>query len=160
MKKTTLTTTSILALTALLYTGCASSSSKMQESWNKQHIESKSPVRLVQDPSFKNGTRYIEDWAGVKGTSAINKEYQEKSFQQIQQSCGYGKNEFIEARIVNHTQTSWEEVWLFNDPKSYRDDKISGITLYLQYNPNSNQTSVKFIGVCHTPKGTSFTNID
>ena len=158
MKETNFYVIPLIAISTFIFSGCASST--VQDVYNKGYIEKKSPVRLVKDETFKNGTKYISGWAGVKGKSAINNAYKEKSFQQLKNNCGYGKNDFIEARIVKHTKTSWEEVWLFNDPKSHRDDKVSGMTIFFQYNPANNQTSVDFFGVCHTGKGTTFTNVN
>ncbi len=154
----------IIAIFIALLTGCASTNPSIP--WNEKLIKDKAPVRMVKDKSFtkKNAIRYIEDWAGVKGKSIVNEKYMKMVFSSIKKKCGYGKNEFIETYIVKHTNYDKgniiEEVWLFNDPKSFRDDKISGLTIYLEYNKKTNQTTGDFFGGCHTGKGTSFTNFD
>lgn len=158
MKKLTLLKLSASILGALIIGGCATTGDDIQATWNKINAEKKAPVRLIKDDSFSNkdSIRLIEGWAGVSGKSAINEKYQEMAFEKIQHNCGYSKEDHIETRIVNHSETSWEEVWLFNDPKSFRDDKVSGLTAFFQYDPKTNQTNVQFFGSCHTGKGNSF----
>lgn len=152
----------IIAIFITLLTGCASSNPST--SWNEMLIKKKAPVRMVKDKSFtkKNATRYIEDWAGVKGKTNVNEEYMNVVFSGIEKKCAYGKNDFIEAYIIkdisNNQGIIIEEVWLFNDPESLRDDKISGLTIYLEYDKKTNITVGDFFGGCHTGKGTSFTN--
>lgn len=154
----------IMAFFIALLVGCASSNPSIP--WNKMLEKKKAPVRMVKDKSFtkKNATRYIENWAGVKGKSIVNKKYMNMILTDISKKCGYGKNEFIETYIVKQVGDDngiiIEEVWLFNDPKSFRDDKISGLTIYLEYYKKTNLTAGDFFGGCHTGKGTSFTNID
>lgn len=150
-----------IAVFAVLISGCASSNPSV--AWNNKLIKQKSPVRLVEDKSFnnKNSTRYIEDWAGKKGKSIISEQYRKMIFLGIEKKCGYGKEQFKETYVVQHINNNegniLEEVWLFNDPKSFREDKVSGLTIYLEYNKNTNKTVGNFFGSCHTGKGTSFT---
>lgn len=149
-----------IALITLL-SGCASSNPST--AWNKNLIKIKAPVRMVIDNSYTNtnATRYSEDWAGIKGKSIINEQYTNMVLAGIEKKCGYSKEQFIEAYIVQHvnndTSNIIEEVWLFNDPKSFREDKVSGLTIYLEYNKKTNVTLGDFFGSCHTGKGTSFT---
>ena len=156
----------ILVGTALitLLTGCATSNPST--AWNESLIKAKAPVRMIKDDSFpdKKGTRYIENWAGIKGISILNERYINMISADVEKKCGYGKEQFIEAYIVQHTDNDAgniiEEVWLFNDSKSFRDDKISGLTIYLEYDKKTNITKGDFFGNCHTGKGTSFTFIN
>ncbi|MFT5835810.1 MAG: hypothetical protein ACI9RG_000703 [Sulfurimonas sp.] len=149
----------LITLSTFIFVGCAGS---VVDPANKTLRERKSPTRLIKDETFKRpgGTRFIPGWAGVKRKSIINDEYKEKSFRYLRKRCGYSKSDFIQSRKVEYTKITWEEVWLFQDSKSYRDDKISGITIFFKYNPNNNKTSFAFYGACHTGKGTSFTTFD
>jgi len=154
----------MVALFIALVSGCAGTNPST--AWNEKLIKQKAPTRMLKDTSFtqKNAIRYAEDWAGEKGKSIVNEKYKTIIFSNIQKRCGYGKNEFIETYVIQHTDsdkaTVIEEVWLFNDPKSFRDDKVSGLTVYLEYNKKTNQTLGDFFGKCHTGKGTSFTISD
>ena len=136
--------------------GCATTSSEsMQRSWNKVQAEKKSPLRLVVDHSQSDSQSvvYVQDWAGKPGETAMSEEYQQEvAFLVINQLCGYGEQEFIEARIVNHFQTRWQEVWLFHDPASAREDKVSGLTLYFQQSAGSETIEMELFGDCHTGK--------
>lgn len=146
----------ILMMIVLLFSAC--SKNDIQKKANDKFIKQKAPVRLVLNKSVQkeNSKKYIEDWAGTKGTSKFDSHYTLQTFNHLKKYCGYGKDEFIESRIITHTEYIKEEVWLFNDTKSFRDDKISGITIYSKYNPNTNMTNTNFFGSCHTQKGSSF----
>lgn len=136
--------------------GC--STSHPYKAWNDAHVKNKSPVRFVKDESFikPNSERYRESWAGIKGESAVSDRYKTLAFNAIKKQCGYG--EIVEFRVVSHAENSWEEVWLFNDAKSFRVDKISGLTVFFKYNPSSKMTNTTLYGACHTKKGISITN--
>jgi hypothetical protein len=129
--------------------------SKTQEQWNEILIKSKSPVRLIKDSSDKDAIELIEVWAGIAGESGISQRYQTMAFDNIKKRCGYGKDEFTEFRIVKSDSKTMEEVWLFNDPKSYRADKLSGMTVFLQYDAVTNFIQGELFGKCHTGRGTS-----
>jgi hypothetical protein len=158
----------IIILSAFLVTGCASTNSNTssdsssanvsnmtQEQWNEILIKSKSPVRLIKDSSDKDAIELIEVWAGIAGESGISQRYQTMAFDNIKKRCGYGKGEFAEFRIVKSDSKTMEEVWLFNDPKSYRADKLSGMTVFLQYDAVTNFIQGELFGKCHTGRGTS-----
>lgn len=160
----------ITLLCIFLLTGCAGTSntaksnyktnpvdinSKTQAQWNEIHKQNKSPVRLVKDESDKGIVSLREVWAGVAGESGISQRYQTMAFDNIQKRCGYGKDEFVEFRIVTSDGKTMEEVWLFNDAKSYRADKLSGMTVFLQYDAVTNFIQGELFGKCHTGRGTS-----
>jgi len=121
---------------------------------------------MVEDKSFdkKDATRYVEDWAGVKGNSALNEQYKNMVFSNIEKKCGFTKEDFREVYVVQYAQDSAgiiiEEVWLFNDQESFRKDKISGLTVYMEYNKKSNLTLEDIFGSCHTSRETSFTSVN
>ncbi len=145
--------------------GC--SAPNPSESYNETFKKNKSPVRMVKDPSFKNknGVRYHIDWAGKEGKSIINDVYRKRLFQGIQKLCGYGEKAFMQARIVQHTfkkngDIVIEEVWLFHDPKSHRKDKVSGLTIYMEYDKKKDITKSSVYGNCHTQQGMSITFTD
>ncbi|CAA6806351.1 MAG: Unknown protein [uncultured Campylobacterales bacterium] len=143
----------LLILGFIILQGCGSNNPSLI--WNKAQIEKKSPLRLL--PKNTNGKlKYTQEWAGVKGNTFMNDRYLDQTFSGIQKMCGYGKNEFIEHRVVKHQNNLWEEVWLFKDMKSNRDDKTSGLTVLLEYNSSTNVTLTKFFGDCHTGKGVTF----
>jgi uncharacterized protein YceK len=158
----------IIILSVFLVTGCASTNSNTssdsssanvsnmtQEQWNEILIKSKSPVRLIKDSSDKGAIELIEVWAGVAGESGISERYQTMAFNNIKKRCGYGKDKFIESRIVRSDDRAMEEVWLFNDPKSYREDRVSGMTIYLQYDSVTNYIQGELFGKCHSGRGTA-----
>jgi len=154
----------IVIVFAMFISGCVSTNPSI--AWNDKLIKQKAPVRMLEDKSFdkKDTTRYIEDWAGIKGKSAINEQYKSIVFSKIEKKCGFNKENFREAYIVQHVQNNIgiiiEEVWLFNDQKSFRKDKISGLTIYVEYNKKSNLTFGDIFGDCHTSRATSFTFVD
>ena len=160
MRYSTLSTFVILVISSIIYTGCASNNPT--KSWNERLIKEKAPVRLIKDQNFttKNATRYFEDWAGVKGKSIINNKSKKNTFRLIKKYCNHKKENFLESRIVKYTKINLEEVWLFKDNKSYRPDKISGLTIFFEYNPKTNENKTRIIGECHTGRGTSFTNFN
>lgn len=150
----------IVIVFAIFIGGCASPNPSI--AWNDILIKQKAPVRMVENTSFdkKGTTRYVEDWAGVKGKSAINEQYKSIIFSNIEKKCRFTKEDFREVYIVQHAQDNVgiiiEEVWLFNDQESFREDKISGLTVYMEYNKKNNQTLGDIFGSCHTSRGTSF----
>ena len=154
----------IVTVFAIVIGGCASINPSI--AWNDKLIKQKAPVRMVVDKSFnkKDATRYVEDWAGVKGKSVLNEQYKNMVFSNIEKKCGYSKEDFREVYVVQHKQDSVgiiiEEVWLFNDQESFREDKITGLTVYMEYNKKSNLTLGDIFGSCHTSRGTSFTLVN
>ena len=139
-----------------LATACASKSPYF--SYNERLINEKQPIRLVKDEAHSqiDSVKYVEDWAGKKGKSVFSEAYSASLFTIIKNNCGYGKGDLIEQRIVNHSKTEWEEVWIFNDERSYRTDGTSGLTVFVQYDPKTNRNQTDFFGDCHTGRGVSF----
>ncbi|MCP4326051.1 MAG: hypothetical protein GY787_30290 [Alteromonadales bacterium] len=159
MKKFGITKLTTLITGALFLNACATTSVDSPEAWNKKQVEMKSPLRLVKDDTFleEGSTKLVENWAGVPGRSKINRKHRKKALNKIEDKCGYGRSAYKKAHIINHGESSWEEVWLFNDPDSLRNDQLSGITLFFEYDPQANKTSFSIFGECHTRKGIAHT---
>ena len=139
---------------AFLLVGCASGNLPIMR-LNHDLAESKSPVRYVEDPSYKGGKRYVEAFAGVKGESATANAKQVRSdvFKTIRKHCGFREQDLVETRIVEHKPPYFYEVWVFKDPKSQREDKRSGLSVVLHQLPGNRGVDFTISKQCHTRKG-------
>lgn len=143
------------AAAAFIMIGCASTSSMQVQRVNSDLVASKSPLRYVKDPNYKNGERYVMAFAGVKGTSATAQAKQVRSdvFKTIYQHCGFREKDLVETDIVEHKPPYFYEVWVFKDPKSKRDDKRSGLSVVLHQLPGNQGVDFTIRGQCHASKG-------
>ena len=78
----------------------------------------------------------------------------------INKQCGFEAKDLKEVRVVSHDEARGLgfEVWVFNDPLSQRDDKITAITVLLKPTPDIGGTDMDFRipADCHAPKQTTF----
>ncbi|RMH13701.1 MAG: hypothetical protein D6698_13650 [Gammaproteobacteria bacterium] len=150
-------TVGVLSLvTMMMVMGCATPpiDKALNEGMAKRHA----PLRYVLDDSRSNaGTRFFrEAWAGEPGESHVNERYRKMALDRINRYCDLPPSAFIEARTVSFSETYIEEVWVFRDPLSKREDGLSGQTVMFRYDPETNRTDVSFSGACHTAAETTF----
>lgn len=152
-----------LALACVLFVGCASSSSQRAiDIANKDLLNSFNPYILVKTDETKYVIIYQSMPAGdVRPSLApIGSALVVDVFKEINKVCNFKYNDLKETRMVyfdDKTSFSYE-VWVFNDPLSGRDDKITAITVLLKPTPDIGGTDMDFRipENCHAPKQTIF----
>ena len=153
----------ILALACVLFVGCASSSSQRAiDIANKDLLNSFNPYILVKTDETKYVIIYQSMPAGdVRPSLApIGSALVVDVFKEINKVCNFKYSDLKETRVVyfdDKTSFSYE-VWVFNDPLSERDDKITAITVLLKPTPDIGGTDMDFRipADCHAPKQTIF----
>ena len=153
----------ILALACVLLAGCASSSSQRAiDIANKDLLNSFNPYILVKTDETKYVIIYQSMPAGdVRPSLApIGSALVVDVFKEINKVCNFKYSDLKETRMVyfdDKTSFSYE-VWVFNDPLSGRDDKITAITVLLKPTPEIGGTDMDFRipENCHAPKQTIF----
>ena len=153
----------ILALACVLFVGCASSSSQRAiDIANKDLLNSFNPYILVKTDETKYVIIYQSMPAGdVRPSLApIGSALVVDVFKEINKVCNFKYSDLKETRMVyfdDKTSFSYE-VWVFNDPLSERDDKITAITVLLKPTPDIGGTDMDFRipENCHAPKQTTF----
>ena len=153
----------ILALACVLFVGCASSSSQRAiDIANKDLLNSFNPYILVKTDETKYVIIYQSMPAGdVRPSLApIGSALVVDVFKEINNVCNFKYSDLKETRVVyfdDKTSFSYE-VWVFNDPLSQRDDKITAITVLLKPTPDIGGTDMDFRipADCHAPKQTTF----
>lgn len=153
----------ILALACVLFVGCASSSSQRAiDIANKDLLNSFNPYILVKTDETKYVIIYQSMPAGdVRPSLApIGSALVVDVFKEINKVCNFKYSDLKETRMVyfdDKTSFSYE-VWVFNDPLSGRDDKITAITVLLKPTPDIGGTDMDFRipENCHAPKQTIF----
>ena len=74
----------------------------------------------------------------------------------INKQCGFESKDLKEIRVVLHDEARGLgfEVWVFNDPLSQREDKITAISVILKATPNIGGTDInyKIPKDCHDEK--------
>lgn len=153
----------ILALACVLFVGCASSSSQRAiDIANKDLLNSFNPYILVKTDETKYVIIYQSMPAGdVRPSLApIGSALVVDVFKEINKVCNFKYSDLKETRVVyfdDKTSFSYE-VWVFNDPLSERDDKITAITVLLKPTPDIGGTDMDFRipENCHAPKQTTF----
>ena len=153
----------ILALACVLFVGCASSSSQRAiDIANKDLLNSFNPYILAKTNETKYVIIYQSMPAGdVRPSLApIGSALVVDVFKEINKVCNFKYSDLKETRMVyfdDKTSFSYE-VWVFNDPLSGRDDKITAITVLLKPTPEIGGTDMDFRipENCHAPKQTIF----
>lgn len=141
----------VTGLLAVILAGCSTTSGLKQQ---VQHLNAAKEARheptRAQFKELGNGASEVElgIWAGIPGTTAANAEYRRKIFDSFKSSCGFDESDLKEVRVVKHAPPMWYEVWIFNNPKSRRPDKTTGISVVMTFNPTTNITKINFIGSC------------
>ena len=147
----------------MLFVGCASSSNERAISIaNKDLLNSFNPYILVKTDETKYVIIYQSMPAGdVRPSLApIGSALVVDVFKEINKVCNFKYSDLKETRMVyfdDKTSFSYE-VWVFNDPLSQRDDKITAITVLLKPTPEIGGTDMDFRipENCHAPKQTIF----
>ena len=153
----------ILAIFCVLFVGCASSSNERAISIaNKDLLNSFNPYILAKTSETKDAVTYQSMPAGdVRPSLApIGSALVVDVFKEINKVCNFKYSDLKETRMVyfdDKTSFSYE-VWVFNDPLSGRDDKITAITVLLKPTPEIGGTDMDFRipENCHAPKQTTF----
>ena len=147
----------------MLLAGCASSSNERAISIaNKDLLNSFNPYILAKTNETKDAITYQSMPAGdVRPSLApIGSALVVDVFKEINKTCNFKYSDLKETRMVyfdDKTSFSYE-VWVFNDPLSGRDDKITAITVLLKPTPEIGGTDMDFRipENCHAPKQTIF----
>jgi len=153
----------ILALFCVLFVGCASSGSQRAiDIANKDLLNSFNPYILAKTNETKDAVTYQSMPAGDVWPSLapIGSALVVDVFKEINKTCNFKYSDLKETRMVyfdDKTSFSYE-VWVFNDPLSGRDDKITAITVLLKPTPDIGGTDMDFRipADCHAPKQTTF----
>ena len=134
-----------------LIVGCSSISGMQSQvdTMNRQLESNYSPVR-AKLTNFDGGATGLQVgvWAGESGDTVFHEKQQELIFENIEKHCGYKKESLYEVRVVRYTETQWYEVWVFNNPESKREDKKSGVSVLVRFNPQTQLTQTSFPAGC------------
>ena len=149
----------ILALACVLLAGCASSSNERAISIaNKDLLNSFNPYILAKTNETKDAVTYQSMPAGDVWPSLapIGSALVVDVFKEINKACNFKYSDLKETRMVyfdDKTSFSYE-VWVFNDPLSQREDKITAISVILKATPNIGGTDInyKIPKDCHDEK--------
>ena len=152
-----------LALACVLFVGCASSSSQRAiDIANKDLLNSFNPYILSKTNETKDAVTYQSMPAGDVWPSLapIGSALVVDVFKEINKVCNFKYSDLKETRMVyfdDKTSFSYE-VWVFNDPLSGRDDKITAISVILKATPNIGGTDIncKIPKDCHDEKPITF----
>ena len=152
----------ILALACVLFVGCASSNQWIIDQANKNNLENFYAYKLVKIKETSQAEVYQEMPNGELAPSfaPLGSVLGNDVMLGINKQCGFEAKDLKEVRVVSHDdKTSFSyEVWVFNDPLSGRDDKITAITVLLKPTPDIGGTDMDFRipADCHAPKQTTF----
>jgi len=154
---------SILTLACVFFVGCASSSNDRAISIaNKNLLTSFNPYILVKTKETKDSVTYQSMPAGDVWPSLapVGSALFVDVFKQINKACNFKFTDLKETRMVyfDEKTLSSYEVWVFNDPLSQRDDKITAISVILKATPNIGGTDIncKIPKDCHDEKPITF----
>jgi len=152
----------ILALACVLFVGCASSNQWIIDQANKNNLENFYAYKLVKIKETSQAEVYQEMPNGELAPSfaPLGSVLGNDVMLGINKQCGFEAKDLKEVRVVSHDEARGLgfEVWVFNDPLSKRDDKITAITVLLKPTPDIGGTDMDFRipADCHAPKQTTF----
>ena len=152
----------ILALACVLFVGCASSNQWIIDQANKNNLENFYAYKLVKIKETSQAEVYQEMPNGELAPSfaPLGSVLGNDVMLGINKQCGFEAKDLKEVRVVSHDEARGFgfEVWVFNDPLSQRDDKITAITVLLKPTPDIGGTDMDFRipADCHAPKQTTF----
>ena len=139
---------SVLALVCVLFVGCASSNQRIIDQANKNNLENFYAYKLVKIKETSQAEVYQEMPNGEIAPSfaPLGSVLGNDVMLGINKQCGFEAHD--EARGLGF------EVWVFNDPLSQRDDKITAISVILKATPNIGGTDInyKIPKDCHDEK--------
>lgn len=146
----------------MLFVGCASSNQWIIDQANKNNLENFYAYKLVKIKETSQAEVYQEMPNGELAPSfaPLGSVLGNDVMLGINKQCGFEAKDLKEVRVVSHDEARGLgfEVWVFNDPLSKRDDKITAITVLLKPTPDIGGTDMDFRipADCHAPKQTTF----
>ena len=148
----------ILALACVLLAGCASSSQMIVDMANRDNLVNFPAHKLVKVKETSQAEVYQEMPNGEIAPSftPLGSVLGNDVMLDINKHCGFEAKDLKEIRVVLHDEVRGLgfEVWVFNDPLSQRDDKITAISVILKATPNIGGTDInyKIPKDCHDEK--------
>ena len=146
----------------MLLAGCASSSQRIVDRANRDNLVNFPAHKLVKVKERSQAEIYQEMPNGELAPSFAppGSELGNDVMLGINRECGFKAKDLKEVRVVSHDETRGLdfEVWVFNDPLSQRDDKITAISVILKATPNIGGTDInyKIPKDCHDEKPMTF----
>ena len=146
----------------MLLAGCASSSQRIVDMANRDNLVNFPAHKLVKVKETSQAEVYQEMPNGEIAPSfaPLGSVLGNDVMLGINKQCGFEVKDLKEVRVVSHDEARGLgfEVWVFNDPLSGRDDKITAITVLLKPTPDIGGTDMDFRipENCHAPKQTTF----
>ena len=148
----------ILALVCALFVGCASSSQRIVDMANRDNLVNFPAHKLVKVKETSQAEVYQEMPNGEIAPSfaPLGSVLGNDVMLDINKHCGFEAKDLKEVRVVSHDEARGLgfEVWVFNDPLSQREDKITAISVILKATPNIGGTDInyKIPKDCHDEK--------
>ena len=148
----------ILALACVLFVGCASSSQMIVDRANRDNLVNFPAHKLVKVKETSQAEIYQEMPNGEIAPSfaPLGSVLGNDVMLDINKHCGFEAKDLKEIRVVLHDEARGLgfEVWVFNDPLSQREDKITAISVILKAMPNIGGTDInyKIPKDCHDEK--------
>ncbi|OUT17518.1 hypothetical protein [Campylobacter concisus] len=152
----------ILALACVLFIGCANNNQRIIDQANKNNLENFYAYKLVKVKETNQAEVYQEMPNGELAPSfaSLGSVLGNDVMLGINKQCGFEAKDLKEVRVVSHDEDRGLgfEVWVFNDPLSKRDDKITAISVILKATPNIGGTDInyKIPKDCHDEKPMTF----
>lgn len=149
---------SILSLACALLAGCASSSQMIVDMANRDNLVNFPAHKLVKVKETSQAEVYQEMPNGEIAPSfaPLGSVLGNDVMLDINKHCGFEAKDLKEVRVVSHDEARGLgfEVWVFNDPLSQREDKITAISVILKATPNIGGTDInyKIPKDCHDEK--------
>ena len=149
---------SILSLACALLAGCASSSQMIVDMANRDNLVNFPAHKLVKVKETSQAEVYQEMPNGEIAPSfaPLGSVLGNDVMLDINKHCGFEAKYLKEVRVVSHAEARGLgfEVWVFNDPLSQREDKITAISVILKATPNIGGTDInyKIPKDCHDEK--------
>ena len=149
---------SILSLACALLAGCASSSQMIVDMANRDNLVNFPAHKLVKVKETSQAEVYQEMPNGEIAPSfaPLGSVLGNDVMLDINKHCGFEAKDLKEIRVVLHDEVRGLgfEVWVFNDPLSQREDKITAISVILKATPNIGGTDInyKIPKDCHDEK--------
>ena len=142
----------------MLLAGCASSSQMIVDMANRDNLVNFPAHKLVKVKETSQAEVYQEMPNGEIAPSftPLGSVLGNDVMLDINKHCGFEAKDLKEIRVVLHDEVRGLgfEVWVFNDPLSQRDDKITAISVILKATPNIGGTDInyKIPKDCHDEK--------
>lgn len=133
----------------VLFSGCINSLEKTINKSNQNLKKENYPYRYTKYKETETSTHYRLEPIGEKIISVTKGHDLEKDvLRAIKQYCNFSKNDLLETRLVYKKNPIVNEIWVFKDNLSQREDKTSAISVTLKLIPNQ-PTEIGLNGNCH-----------